>query len=89
VAIYGCITAKEKIAMMQLILLWQRKGPRLVKCMFDEWWLWERRWWMETDVLFSSIDECGYSMWRNGERKKSECTWGHAEAEEEFAAGEM
>ena len=89
VAIYGRITAKEKIAMMQLILLWQRKGPRLVKCVFDEWWLWERRWRMETDIPFSSIDECGYSVWRNGERKKLECIWGRAEAEEEFAAGEM
>jgi hypothetical protein len=68
---------------MQLILLWQRKGPRLVKCVFDEWWLWERRWRMETDIPFSSIDECGYSVWRNGERKKLECIWGRAEAEEE------
>jgi len=39
VAIYGRITAKEKIAMMQLILLCQRKGPRLVQFVFDEWWL--------------------------------------------------
>ena len=39
VAIYGRITAKEKIPMMRLILLWQRKGPRLVKCVFDERWL--------------------------------------------------
>ena len=36
VAIYGRITAKEKILIMQLILLWQRKGPQLVKCVFDE-----------------------------------------------------
>jgi len=36
VAIYGHITAKEKIVMMQLILLWQMKGPRLVKCVSDE-----------------------------------------------------
>jgi hypothetical protein len=38
---------------------------------------------METDIPFSSIDECGYSVWRNGERKKLECIWGRAEAEEE------
>ena len=41
------------------------------------------------NIPYSSIDECGYSVWRNGERKKSECIWGRAEAEEEFAAGEM
>ena len=39
VAICGCITAKEIIPMMQLILLWQKKGPGLVKCVFDERWL--------------------------------------------------
>jgi hypothetical protein len=69
VAIYGRISAKEKIVMMPLILLWQRNGSRLVKCVFDEWWLWERRWRMETNVPYSSIDEFGYSVSKNGERK--------------------
>ncbi len=67
--IYGRITAKEQIAMMPLILMCQRKGPRLVKCVFDEWWLWKRRWRIETIVPYSSIDEFRCSVWKNGKRK--------------------
>ena len=40
-------------------------------------------------TIFSSIDEFGYSVWKNGERKKSQCIWGRAVAEGEFAAVEM
>ena len=35
------------------------------------------------------IHQFGYSVWKNGERKKLQCIWGHAVAEGEFAAGEM
>ena len=88
-AIYGRITAKEQIAMMQLILMCQRKGPRLVKCVFDEWWLWKRRWQIERIVPYSSINEFRCSVWKNGERKKSQCIWFHTVEVGEFAAGEM
>ena len=50
---------------------------------------WERRWRTETNVPYSSIDEFGYSVWKNGERKKLQCIWGCAVAEGEFATGEM
>ena len=60
-----------------------------MKCVFDEWWLWERRWQMETNIPYSSIDECGFSVWENGERKRSQSIWGWTEADEELAAGEM
>jgi hypothetical protein len=49
---------------------------------------WER-WRTETNVPYSSIDEFGYSEWKNGKRKKSQCIWGRAVAEGEFVAGEM
>ena len=57
---------KRKIPMMQLILLWQREGPWLVKCVFDEWWPWERRWRMEMNIPYSSINECGCCVWEQG-----------------------
>jgi hypothetical protein len=44
---------------------------------------------METNIPYSSINECGYSVWKTHERKTSQCIWGCAEAEEEFVAGEM
>ena len=75
--------------MMQLILLWQRKGQWLVKCVFDEWWLWERRWRTETNVPYSSIDEFGYLVLKNGKRKKSQCIWSQEVEEGEFVAAEM
>ena len=40
-------------------------------------------------IPYSSIDECGYSVWKNGERKKLQSIWGQAQAKEEFTAGEM
>ena len=40
-------------------------------------------------IPYSSIDECGYSVWENGERKKSQRIWGRAQAKEEFVLGEM
>ena len=57
---------KRKIPMMHLILFWQREGPLLVKCMFDKWWPWERRWRMETNIPYSSIDECDCCVWEQG-----------------------
>ena len=44
---------------------------------------------METNVPYSSINEFGYSVWKNGERKKSQCFWDRAVAEGEFMAGEI
>ena len=44
---------------------------------------------METNVPYSSIDQFGYSVWKNGDRNKSQCIWDHVVAEVEFAADEM
>ena len=38
------------------------EGAKVGECVFDEWWLWERGWQMETKIPYSSINECGYSV---------------------------
>ena len=44
---------------------------------------------METNRPYSCVDECGYFCVKNGERKKLQCLWGRAMAEEAFAVVEM
>ena len=48
-----------------------------------------RRWWMGTNRPYSCVDECGYSVWKNGERKQLQCFRGCAVTEKVFAESEM